>query len=190
MNRRRLSHRQYRRILLLLIILWMGCIYTFSGRDGNRSTEDSTRVGRAVCQLFVPGYRSWSKDRQYALAVKIDHPVRKTAHATEYAVLGMLFFGFFYHEMWEKLYSAKEKDGGFFYLKLLCVKAWVAGTVYAGTDEYHQLFVPGRSGQFSDILIDSSGVLCGVLILLMITLIRKGRRHWKINDTVNQGQKG
>ena len=42
---------------------------------------------------------------------------------------------------------------------------WAAGTFYAGTDEFHQLFVPGRSGQITDVILDSCGVLTGVLVM-------------------------
>ena len=38
------------------------------------------------------------------------------------------------------------------------------GLVYAASDEIHQLYVPGRAGQFRDVLIDSAGVLLGICI--------------------------
>ena len=41
--------------------------------------------------------------------------------------------------------------------------AWLIGTAYAMTDEFHQAFVPGRSCEFRDMVIDSCGVLTGVL---------------------------
>ena len=36
------------------------------------------------------------------------------------------------------------------------------------TDEFHQLFVPGRSGQVKDVLLDSCGAAVGVLILMLV----------------------
>ena len=47
--------------------------------------------------------------------------------------------------------------------------AWVVGTLYAASDEIHQLFVPGRSGQLRDVLLDSAGVAAGILLAWMIT---------------------
>ena len=44
---------------------------------------------------------------------------------------------------------------------------------YACTDEFHQLFVPGRSGQITDVMIDTLGGSIGVLIISVITLIKK-----------------
>lgn len=41
---------------------------------------------------------------------------------------------------------------------------WLIAVCYAATDETHQLFVPGRSGQVRDVLIDSVGAAIGVLL--------------------------
>lgn len=41
--------------------------------------------------------------------------------------------------------------------------AWACATAYAATDELHQMLVPGRSCLAGDVLLDSSGVLVGVL---------------------------
>jgi VanZ family protein len=49
--------------------------------------------------------------------------------------------------------------------------------VYAILDEYHQTFVPGRSGEIRDIIIDSSGVI----IFMLITWILN-QNHWKIQN--------
>jgi len=43
--------------------------------------------------------------------------------------------------------------------------------VYAATDEFHQLFVPGRSGQVKDVLLDSCGAAVGVLILMLVAAL-------------------
>ena len=40
--------------------------------------------------------------------------------------------------------------------------------LYACTDEFHQLFVPGRAGRFTDVLIDTTG---GIIMLLFIALV-------------------
>ena len=72
------------------MILWMAGIFAFSSRSGDESTEDSYFAGTMVGDLFVPGFDEWSMERQQEFAEMIDHPVRKTAHAAEYAVLGLL----------------------------------------------------------------------------------------------------
>jgi VanZ family protein len=50
---------------------------------------------------------------------------------------------------------------------------------YAFTDEFHQLFVTGRTGQFIDIGIDMIGVLIGVLVFYIYGLLVKVRRLGK-----------
>ena len=53
--------------------------------------------------------------------------------------------------------------------------AWLIGTAYAVTDEFHQSFVPGRSYEFRAVVIDSCGVLTGVLAALLAGWIRAQR---------------
>jgi len=40
--------------------------------------------------------------------------------------------------------------------------------IYSVSDEFHQLFVPNRTGQISDIIIDSSGALIGALLMYLL----------------------
>ena len=53
---------------------------------------------------------------------------------------------------------------------------WLIGSFYAASDELHQLFVPGRSGEIKDVLLDSLGVLLGVLLLGLLWKARGKRR--------------
>ena len=45
--------------------------------------------------------------------------------------------------------------------------------LYACTDEFHQLFVPGRAGRFTDVAIDTTG---GIIMLLFIALVTRVAR--------------
>lgn len=144
----------------ILILIWMSIIFLFSARPADVSTQDSNFVGMAIGNLFVPGFRGWTEEQQLEFAQKVDHPVRKTAHATEYAVLGFLVMGYCRCAQDAKKRGYNEETK---YKKML--PAWIFGTVYAATDEFHQLFVPGRSGQVSDVMLDSAGVFLGVLVL-------------------------
>ena len=42
---------------------------------------------------------------------------------------------------------------------------------YAALDEYHQMFVPGRSAEVRDVLIDSIGIFAGVILVRIIGYI-------------------
>ena len=48
------------------------------------------------------------------------------------------------------------------------LSAWIAGTLYAASDEFHQLFVEGRTCAFRDVCIDSAGAAAGILIASII----------------------
>ncbi|MGN0435345.1 MAG: VanZ family protein [Wujia sp.] len=152
MNRRRI-------IFLVLSIICMTTIFVFSSRDGDESTEDSYGAGLLVGRIFVPGFEDRSEEEQLQFAEKIDYPVRKFAHVTEYAILAMLISG-----VTVGLWKKRSKE---------LFVAWLITTAYAGTDEFHQLFVPGRSGKIIDVLIDSSGALIGVLFLCFIIAVRR-----------------
>ena len=47
-------------------------------------------------------------------------------------------------------------------------KSLVKSFLYACTDEFHQLFIAGRAGQFRDVCIDSTGALIMILIIYII----------------------
>ena len=47
------------------------------------------------------------------------------------------------------------------------------------TDEVHQLFVPGRSGQISDVILDSAGALAGVLVLSVVRKLIKRKQNFR-----------
>ena len=49
-------------------------------------------------------------------------------------------------------------------LRRAALVAWGAATLYAATDEFHQLFVPGRAGLPTDVLIDATGAALGLFV--------------------------
>lgn len=136
----------------------MVVIFSFSARPAEQSTGDSRWAGHMIGQLFVPGFGDWSDKEQEAFAEKVDYPVRKTAHAMEYAVLGLLTAGAYIRR------GTSIRNG--------ILVPWGIAALYAASDEFHQLFVPGRSGQVSDVVLDSAGVLAGVLLLAGIRRAR------------------
>lgn len=140
-----------RRIIFLIIaVTWMIVIFTFSAKPGDESEDQSIKVGMTVCHIFVHGFDNLEEYEQTAMAKKIDYPVRKTAHATEYAVLAGFVLG--------------AVTTGFIRWKNVLTAVCIA-VLYAATDEFHQLFVPGRSGRITDVLIDGCGALIGTLII-------------------------
>ena len=79
-----------RNIFTLMVLLWMGIIFWFSAQPADQSERMSLSVGHVAGLLFVDGYEDWPQERQEAFEEEIDHRVRKAAHFTEYAILGLL----------------------------------------------------------------------------------------------------
>lgn len=151
----------YKRIILLIVtVLWMAVIFWFSSAPADESAHMSLSAGRVAAKILIPDFEEWTPEKQAAFAEKIDYPVRKTAHAGEYAVLGILMFG-----------TAGAVPGWKHVRRGMA--AWLASTVYAATDEFHQLFVAGRSGQVSDVLLDGTGAAAGILLCMAAAVLIK-----------------
>lgn len=155
-----------KRICLILAVCWMAVIFTFSARNADLSTQDSMSIGILFGRLIVPSFAEMDTQMQVSFAGMLDHPIRKMAHATEYAILGFLLTGSYA--------DTRKKRFSRFGIPV------AMGALYAVSDELHQLFVPGRSCELTDMLIDSSGVILGTLFGLLIFVYwknRKKRRH-------------
>lgn len=81
--------------------------------------------------------------------------IRKLAHFTEFMLLGIVFSLFY-------LSIGKNK---YYFITL------IHGLIVAIIDETIQLFIPGRAGLITDVLIDTSGVLFGLLIIIILSKI-------------------
>ena len=156
------SLKMRKTIFLVLSVLWMGMIFCESAKPADVSAAESGWLVSTVGRLFIPGYENWDKKRVEIFVEKYDHPVRKAAHATEYAVLAILLFG--------ALYKASDDD---LPDKKRCAVAWLIGSLYAITDELHQIFVPGRSCEIKDMCIDSCGALAGVFLAFLAVIVIK-----------------
>ena len=76
--------------------------------------------------------------------------VRKSAHIIAYFILGIL------------MYRALRVSIHRWRARTVVSLALLSCSLYAVTDEIHQLFVPGRSGELRDVMIDSIAALVGV----------------------------
>ena len=90
MTENRMKRKKTGMIWLIFTIIWMSVIFSFSAKKAVESEGMSHSVGKEIGRLIVPQFTSWSEERQEQFAKMIDFPVRKCAHATEYAVLGVL----------------------------------------------------------------------------------------------------
>ena len=74
--------------------------------------------------------------------------------------------------------------------KIYGIITQVFGTLYAISDEIHQTFIPGRSGEIRDVIIDSLGIFTGLLICIVFLklvhkFIDKLKQKRKIKDKNN-----
>lgn len=130
-------------ISALPVIIIMAVIFFFSAQTGDESSKLSSRISDEV------GKTGFFENAVYV--------VRKSAHFIIYTMLG---FSVRFHMNFYKL-SGKAK---FLISLAVCF-------LYASSDEIHQLFVSGRSGQFSDVMLDTSGSLFGIIILTVLFFI-------------------
>ncbi len=148
-----------RRILpWALIILWMAVIFAFSHQPATESSQlssDITHKIADVISIIVPDIN----DNQESLHSFI----RKSAHFSVYFILGILV-------------ANGLSDNNMSKLKIILL-AFLVCILYAVSDEIHQLYIPGRSGQVSDVLLDSAGGLVGVLLYIFI------RRDRRVKET-------
>ena len=154
-----------RAVTTLLTIAVMMMIFCFSMENAEKSDRRSGVFSSAVISIFYPEYNHLDEEEQQAIYDNVQHVVRKCAHFTEYMMLGFLIRlcleSWFGHRMNK--------------YRILALIGFGAGTAYACSDEMHQLAIDGRSGQWTDVLVDSSGVLAGVTLgtLLIKSLNRK-----------------
>jgi VanZ family protein len=136
-------------------ILIMCMIFSFSAQNDTESGQLSYQVGMTVFSVANNTFdRGWSQTELEELTNRSQHLIRKTAHVTEYVMLAVSVAFPLY------VYGVKG-----LWLVLMAGSFCV---VFAGLDEFHQSFVDGRSPQTTDVLIDSCGVMIGLVIATIL----------------------
>lgn len=153
-----------------LVILWMGIIFNFSNMDTNESNTKSKDTIEKVVDTTIDTSSKIgitkdkvSDEEVKNITLKLNKPLRKCMHATEYLILALLLIN--------ALNIIKKKiSNKYLIVIIVCF-------IYACTDEYHQLFISGRTSRYTDILIDTFGALIGIIIHNIISkLIYKKKK--------------
>lgn len=131
-------------IKLTLVIIWMTIIFLFSNQKADDSSKLSDGIIVKVANVFVD--RDLSTNEREAILEKYTTIVRKTAHFAIYLVLGILVINFLCE----------------YNIKHIILVSIIVCLLYSITDEVHQLFIEGRSGEVRNVLIDSAGFLVGI----------------------------
>ena len=139
-------------ISFIVLILWMIVIFSFSSADANKSTGTSDKVITTMIEIKDKITNNETPNNEKEIIVKnSSFYIRKIAHITEYLILGFLTFNLL------KQYSVTN----IYYAIGLSI-------LYSCTDEFHQLFISGRSGSIRDVLIDTIGILIGTYLYKLL----------------------
>ncbi len=187
------------RLFALLTALWLVFIFLLSAQDATKSSDFSDAFTRLILNFLEPGehteesalpdasgkadesdaaqtFANSSNSDTYdpvpnrdwfgIAPVFFKSFVRKTAHFFMFCGLGILAvctIRSYYGRPHIRVYAS----------------AWLFCIFCAVCDEFHQLFVPGRGAQLSDVCLDSAGALTGVAIAFLVLLLRKGLQKRK-----------
>lgn len=144
----------------ILVIAWMTVIFLFSAQTATESSQTSQSVSYRIAkwQNHLFGQEK-TEEELIRQAEGMQLIIRKGAHMSEYALLAILLLSHL------ECYAFSKK-------KTLLLALGLA-VCYASTDEFHQVFVPGRAGRFTDVCIDGMGSLAGAFFYGMIGFCRK-----------------
>lgn len=136
----------------------MALIFSLSSQNAAVSSGTSGNVIRLIAGIFRPGFGSMPVAEQAEIVASLQFLARKSAHFSIYMILGVL--SFLAVISYEKL----------LFVLRLAISCTVC-LLYAASDEIHQLFVPGRSGEVRDVMIDFSGAALGILLSMLVFLL-------------------
>ena len=145
-------------IYSIITLLWVILIFSFSLQSGDASSQISSGFGKWLIQTIL----SFAKDFLEENWGTVHLIIRKGAHFTEFFVLGVLMESTL-HQYTHRL---RAHLGG---------TAWLLCVLVASCDETIQLYVGGRAGQVTDVLLDSCGAFVGIAMIGLLVYRRKKR---------------
>lgn len=145
-----------RAALIVLTVALAAVIFALSSDNADESNAKSDLIRDSFVYRILLSF-DLSEEQIEKVVSTASFAVRKTAHFCEYALLGFLLACV--------CVSFYKKE------KFTFLISWLAGSLYAVSDETHQYFVPGRSCQVSDMLLDACGVAAGAGFMLLCVWI-------------------
>ncbi len=175
----------------IVTFLWMGIIFWFSAQPAVQSAGMSggiiEKLQEMTANIPVIGQLFASRFAEYVL--------RKGAHVAEYALLGGLLLlcmrQYLPEESGSQERCGRARNFGRVsdLTKYQALLAFSIGVLYAASDEFHQTFVPGRSGEIKDVCIDSVGVVAGIILVWLSGRLWKkvGKGRGKVEKLAIRG---
>ncbi len=137
------------------VFLWMALIFYLSHQPATESSELSSGVLSMIMGFVQRISPTLARELE---VLQLTYLIRKNAHFFAYLLLAMLTL----NALAQNQVHGKRL---FLYAFLICL-------LYAITDEAHQLFIPGRSGDVKDVLLDSFGAITGILLYHLPAVFR------------------
>lgn len=141
-------------LLWLPTLLWYWVIWVFSAQPAAVSGNLSDRLLWRLMALLSPAFAGANAETQTAAVELLSFFERKAAHMFLYFVLILL--------LWLALLPLIRGR------KRQAALAAVLCAALAGLDEYHQTFIPGRSGEPRDVCVDMAGAAIAVLLVVVL----------------------
>ena len=154
-------------VKFVLVIVWMFVIFYLSSMTSVESNSKSKKIATKLIESTEERSNKKVSSIKESVSSNVDSNllikntnivIRKCAHVSEYFILYLLLIN---------LFSSLIKNKRM----LLYLIGLVICFIYACTDEYHQLFVDGRTGQFIDVLIDTIGPIIAFLEIIILSKI-------------------
>ncbi len=140
--------------LWVMVVVTMATIFYFSHQPAKKSSKTSHTIAKKIVNTVSKNKTQKEKKK---IEKKVNDTLRTIAHFSLFALLGGLM-------MAAMITSFSHKKS----LLYLFVITLIMVLIYALSDEYHQTFVPGRSAQLIDIIVDFLG---GFILSSIVGLI-------------------
>lgn len=144
---------------ILIIIGWLLVIFLLSNCDSNVSSYQTDIVVSLVYKFAEQNILIHNIISKLSETYGLVFAIRKMAHLTVFCFLQIISFIVF-------------RSRGTSVLKATIYSMGIV-VIYAICDEIHQYYIPGRSCELRDVMIDSTGGLFGLLVSYIILLIKK-----------------
>ncbi len=153
-----------------LLVAVLTVIFILSAQNSHESDGVSGGFIKTLASVFKPDFGTLTEAQQLKIVEAWQSVVRTLGHFSEYGALG------FFAANAARSYGLKGLWG--------ILAPFAFSVVYALSDEIHQIFVPGRTCELKDLLVDSLGSLLGVLLFsLVMWIILKEKRKSRPNNS-------
>ena len=135
-------------IIAIFLLIWMGVVFWFSAENALESKDTSGFVMQKILSV---------------LNIEIEDTEMLEGYLRTLAHFVLYLLGGFIACILVIVCNIKHK----------ILSTSMFGLLYAIGDEIHQIYVPGRSFELKDIVVDISGFLLGVLVVYALYWVGK-----------------